>query len=149
MIDEDGELYFTTTTPKAEVVSTITVSDAKTTTGNVVSLNATYDITAFAKRSEYENSEPATATLHWMSGTMDIATGTQEFDAKRAILVSSNDGFVTVSGLNDGEKIEVYSTDGKLLNTVYAAGNAASIAAKVGETIILNVGNETIKTIVK
>lgn len=146
---EDGKLYFSTATPNADVESKITVSDAKTTTGNVVSLNATYNITAFAKRSEYENSDVATATLHWMNGTLDTATGAKEFGAKRAVLVSSNDGFVNISGLNDGEKIEAFTTDGKHITTTYAAGNAVNIAAKSGEALILKIGDETIKTMVK
>lgn len=146
---EDGELVYTTETDGADIVSEVKSSDIKKSYDLRVPLTATYEITAYATKAGYDNSEVATATLHWMDGTMDIATGTQEFGAKRAVLVSSNDGFVTISGLNDGEKVEVYSTDGKLIDTIYAAGNAANIAAKSGETIILKINGETIKVLVK
>ncbi len=149
---DNNKLIFDCGTPDVTYSYTIKAEDSTSSLtdseNGEIELSATYVITAYAKK-DNKTSEPATATLHWMTGTMDIATGSQEFDAKRAIVVSSSDGFVNVSGLSDGEKVEVYSTDGKLLNTVYAAGNAANIAAKVGDTIILKINGETIKVLVK
>lgn len=146
---EDGQLVFSTDTEGAIVVSKIADDDVNTFNDLRVYLTATYNITAYAKKDGYDNSDVATATLHWMNGTLDILTGTKEFGAKRAVLVSSSDGFVSVSGLIDGEKIDAYSTDGKHIATAYAAGNAANIAAKSGETLILKIGSEAIKTLVK
>lgn len=146
---ENGGLVFSTETEGAEIVSEIVVPDMRKSYGNFVPLYANYHIGATATKPGYYDSNVATATLHWMSGTIDTTTGTQEFGAKRAVLVSSSDGFVTVSGLNDGEKVEAFSTDGKCIVTTYAVGNVINIATKSGDTIVLKIGNETIKTMVK
>lgn len=146
---ENAKLYYSTATPQAKVYSTVSVEDAKSSVGTEVGLTATYEITAIAKRDGYLDSEPAYATLHWINGTLDSSDGIKSVGTKRAILISSSDGFITVSGLNDGEKVDLYSIDGKGLGSARAASDAALLSAKTGETIIIKIGNERIKTIVK
>ena len=66
----------------------------------------------------------------------------------RPVLVSSEDGIVTIAGLADGEKVELYTTDGKLVNTTKAFGDTATCVAQKG-AIIVKVGRQSIKVLVK
>lgn len=72
----------------------------------------------------------------------------QPLNETRAIHINTSDGLVTVVGLNDGEKLEAYTSDGRHIVTAHAEGNVATFSAPQG-TIIIKTGNETFKTIVK
>lgn len=147
---EDGKLYFATATPQADIYSNITSTDISSFSGTEVSLSATYIITAVAKRSEYLDSDVATATLHWVDGTLDDAVGTmQSFASKRALLVRNSNGNISISGLHDGEKVDAYTMDGKFITSVYAKSSNAKLSVTTADMVIIKIGHETIKTIVK
>lgn len=146
----EGKIVYSTETEGAEVIGEIKCADVKKTYDLEVALTATYEISAYAIKTGCENSDIATATLNWIDGTLgvdDIAT--QVTTAKRAILVSSADGFVTISGLDDSEKVDLYAVDGKELGSACAAGTAVTFSAKAGEIVIIQIGNNKIKALVK
>ncbi len=150
----DGQLRFSCSTPNATYSYTITDEDIKTSltksiTGNIP-LSATYKITAYAEVEGYEVSEPTTATLHWIDGTLDSNDGIKSVGgAKRGVLVSSHDGMIKASGLNDGEKVEAYTIDGKYIGSANTVDNAAYISVQSGEVVVLKIGKGSIKTIVR
>ena len=82
-------------------------SDAYSEDGNVT-LAAAYSISAYASADGYTNSEKATATLYFINADLKDATGISSV-SQRGIVVQSNNGFVTVSGLNDNEAVSIYS----------------------------------------
>lgn len=147
---ENNHLKFATSTDGAEVVNKITCDDIKEVNSFDVELTATYNITAYATKAGYENSEIATATLVWLNASLDAdAINAPEIRvAARPVLVSGDNGVVTISGLADGEKVELYTTDGKLVNTTQAYGDTATCAAQSG-VMIVKVGSTKVKVLVK
>lgn len=65
--------------------------------------------------------------------------------AKRGVVVSIQDGFVTLSGLKNGEKVSFYSTSGILLGTATANSGVATASFATGQVIIAKIGTESIK----
>ena len=66
----------------------------------------------------------------------------------RGIIATSNDGIITLSGLNNGETVRFYTVDGKQLGAAKAINRTASQAASES-FVIAKMGNQTIKIAVK
>ena len=147
----EGKLTFASSTPNAEYHYTITdtdmASDAYSKDG-IVKLSAAYNISAYATADGYEPSDKATATLYWVEANLQNTTTNINQTATRGIIVTSNDGIVTLSGLNNDETVRFYTVDGKQLGAAKAVNGAASQA--VSESIVIaKMGNQTIKIAVK
>ena len=65
---DKGELVFSCETEDVTFVSEVKVVDAKTNEGERVQLMPTYEITVYATKEGYDNSEVATATIQWRDG---------------------------------------------------------------------------------
>ena len=141
-----GKLLFSDATKGAEYHYTLTCADVKTNEAidnGIVDLAASYDIEVYATADGYSASDNATATLYWVKD--DGKIGTDINTAKtRGLVVSSDQGLVTCSGLNDGEQALFYSTEGKLLGRQTAQGGSAGIATQE-KVIIVKVGATSIK----
>ena len=147
----DGKLTFASSTPNAEYHYTITdtdmASDAYSQDG-IVKLSAAYNISAYATADGYKASDKATATLYWVEANLQNTTTNINQIATRGIIVTSNDGIVTLSGLNNDETVRFYTVDGKQLGAAKAVNGAASQA--VSESVVIaKMGNQTIKIAVK
>lgn len=145
----DGKLHFESSTTGAYYHYTLTCNDAATDAysedGNVT-LKAAYNISAYATADGYSTSDKATATLYWIDGKLDDPTGiSSTTSAKRGIVVSSQNGNVTLSGLNDGEKVTFYSTSGSNLGSVKANHGVATSSFPQGQVIIAKVGKDSLK----
>lgn len=147
----DGKLTFACYTPNAEYHYTITDSDIASDAycqDGTVKLYATYNISAYATADGYKASDKATATLYWVEANLQNNTTNINQTATRGIIVTSNDGIVTLSGLNNDETVRFYTVDGKQLGAAKAVNGAASQA--VSESIVIaKMGNQTIKIAVK
>ena len=82
---ENGNLYFTCETEGAEYVTKIKDSDVKIHHDSMISLTATYNISVYATKEGYDNSETAIATLCWIDAE-PIAEGTKEADGLKSVL---------------------------------------------------------------
>ena len=147
----DGKLTFASSTPNAEYHYTITdtdmASDAYSQDG-IVKLSAAYNISAYATADGYKASDKATATLYWVEANLQNTPTNINQTATRGIIVTSNDGIVTLSGLNNDETVRFYTVDGKQLGATKAVNGAASQA--VSESVVIaKMGNQTIKIAVK
>lgn len=147
----DGKLTFASSTPNAEYHYTITdtdmASDAYSQDG-VVKLSAAYNISAYATADGYKASDKATATLYWVEANLQNNPTNINQTATRGIIVTSTDGIVTLSGLNNDETVRFYTVDGKQLGAAKAVNGTASQA--VSESIVIaKMGNQTIKIAVK
>lgn len=141
-----GKLLFSDATKGAEYHYTLKCADVKTNEAienGIVDLAACYDIEVYATADGYSASDNATATLYWVKD--DGTIGTDINNAKtRGLVVSSDQGLVTCSGLNDGEQALFYSTEGKLLGRQTAQGGSAGIATQE-KVVILKVGATSMK----
>lgn len=147
----DGKLTFASSTPNAEYHYTITDSDIASDAycqDGTVKLYAAYNISAYATADGYKPSDKATATLYWVKANLQNTTTNINQTATRGIIVTSNDGIVTLSGLNNDETVRFYTVDGKQLGAAKAVNGAASQA--VSESVVIaKMGNQTIKIAVK
>ncbi len=144
------ELTFDSETEGAEYHYTITDSDIKAadtySQDGKVSLTATYYISVWASAEGYTNSKKATATLYFIDAALQDETDITEINANRGIMVTSENGILTVSGLDEGEVVEAYSLQGMKLTQ--AKANSNSVRMQINETqkmVILKIGNESLK----
>ena len=147
----DGKLTFACSTPNAEYHYTITDTDMASDTyskDGIVKLYAAYNISVYATADGYMDSDRAIATLYWIEANLQNNTTNINQTATRGIIATSNDGIVTLSGLNNSEIVRFYTVDGKQIGTAKAINGTASQA--VSESIVIaKIGNQTIKIAVK
>ena len=147
---ESGELMFASETAGAEYHYTITdadmASDAYSKEGKVT-LSAAYNISVYATADGYKASDKAEATLYWIDANLDTGTNINMVRT-RGVVASAHDGIITLSGLDNGEVVKFYATDGKYLGSSVAANGAASYA--VNESLVIaKVGKDSIKIAMK
>lgn len=149
----DGRIYFSSSTEGCNFHYTIIDEDTTTETvsNGVVDLNATLHISVYAEADGYSRSDITTATLCWIDGTLSsdgIETARVE---KRPIIVSCNGGTLHIKGVQSGESIMVYSTNGMLIGSAIARDNEVSINAhQLNENVaIIKVGENSIKVSLK
>ena len=147
---ESGKLMFACETTGAKYHYTITDTDIKSdalSENGEVSLSAAYNISVYATADGYKASDKAEATLYWVNANLDNSTNINMVKT-RGVVASAHDGIVTLSGLDNGEVVKFYATDGKFLGSSVAANGAASYA--VNESLVIaKVGKDSIKIVVK
>ena len=147
---ESRELMFACETAGAEYHYTITdadmASDAYSKEGKVT-LSAAYNISVYATADGYKASDKAEATLYWINANLDTGTNINMVKT-RGVVASAHDGIITLSGLDNGEVVKFYATDGKYLGSSVAANGTASYA--VNESLVIaKVGKDSIKIAMK
>ena len=110
-------------------------------------LSAAYNISVYATADGYKASDKAEATLYWINANLDTGTNINMVRT-RGVVASVHDGIITLSGLDNGEVVKFYATDGKSLGSSVAANGAVSFA--VNESLVIaKVGKDSIKIVVK
>ena len=147
---ESGKLMFACETAGAEYHYTITdadmASDAYSKEGKVT-LSSAYNISVYATADGYKASDKAEATLYWVNANLDTGTNINMVKT-RGVVASAHDGIVTLSGLDNGEVVKFYATDGKLVGSSSAVDGTASCA--VSDTMVIaKFGDNAIKVAVK
>ena len=151
---QNGKLVFGCETEGAVCHSTITDSDIASYTTNEVTLTATYNISVYATKEGYKDSEVAKATLCWI----DVEPKTEgvvetEISNVKAlpVMVQVNGGMLTVSGANDGTKVEVFTIAGAKVGNAVTSANTATVNVSqlTDKVIIVKVGSKAIKMTLK
>ena len=147
---ESGKLKFACETAGAKYHYTITDTDIKSdalSENGEVSLSAAYNISVYATADGYKASDKAKATLYWIDANLDTGTNINMVKT-RGVVASAHDGIVTLSGLDNGEVVKFYATDGKYLGSSVAANGSASYA--VNESLVIaKVGKDSMNIAVK
>lgn len=147
---ENGQLVFNSTTSGAKYHCTITSPDMKSDVLNesgTMNLDARYDIAVYATAEGFTQSETATATLYWVKADGSL-TDNINAAKMRGVVVTADNGFVSVNGLNDGEQVLFYATDGKMLGSQKAVNGTASLSTSES-VVICKVGTTSLKVLVK
>lgn len=134
----DNSLAFGCTTEGAEYHYTISASDAVEgaySADGKVALGAAYDITVYASAHGYLNSEEAKAVLCFIDATLNTAG--INLGERRGVVVSSQDGSITVSGLSDGEQVALYSVGGMMLSEGKASAGSITLRAGTADGVVL------------
>ena len=146
----NGKISFASETEGVEFVSSITDSDIKNYSTADIELTVTYNISVYATKEGYKDSEVAKATLCWIDvePKSEGLTNTDIANVKALpVVVQASNGTITVSGANDGTMVEVYGISGTKLGEAKTAFNTATIHtdAQTGSVVIVKVGNKAIK----
>lgn len=149
---KNGKLSFNCETAGATCRYTITDDDIKSGSGYEVQLGVTYNISVYATKAGYDDSDKATATLCWI----DVEPRTEGITniaqiRANAIMIQSGDGVLNVSGVDDGQIVSVYSVSGQIMGTSKASNNQATIATNLrqGEIAIVKIGDKSVKVVLR
>ena len=150
---ENGKLTFSSATDGAVCQYSITDTDIKAGSGNEVQLGVTYNISVYAAKAGYENSETATATLCWIDQqpkTEGITNGIANIPAN-AVLIQSAGGSIKVQGVDEGTQVNVYSTNGTQAGSAISQSGAATINTNLqpGSIAIVKIGQKSVKVVIK
>ena len=103
-------------------------------------------------KSGFENSDVATATLVWTDAVFTETTPETPTSAKAIaesipMLISAQNGTITVRGEQNGLPLAVYSADGKMLGAATIKDGQASISTNLqsGEIAIVKIGSKSVK----
>jgi hypothetical protein len=149
----NGKLILTSGTEGATCQYSITDADIKAGSGNEVQLTVTYNLSVYATKAGYESSETAIATLCWIDQqptTEGISNNISQIPA-RAMLIQSQDGLLTIQGVDDGSNLAVYNVSGQMVGSTKANGNQASFATNIkkGEVVIVKIGEKSVKVVMQ
>jgi len=150
---ENGKLTFSCATEGAVCQYSITDTDIKAGSGNEVQLGVTYNISVYAAKAGYENSETATATLCWIDQqpkTEGITNGIANIPAN-AVLIQSEGGSIKVQGVDDGTQVNVYGINGTQAGSAISQSGAATINTNLqpGSIAIVKIGQKSVKVVIK
>ena len=146
---KDGELHFSCATEDVEYVSNIKCADVNTFYTSQVALTACYDIEVYATKNGYENSDISTAKLYWLTSSGSLDANSINNIAMRGIAVQASDGFIHISGLNDNERVSLFTVDGGCIGNATAFSGAVTFTAQPNSIVVAKIGKESIKINVK
>ena len=150
-----GELTFSCDTEGAEYVYEITDTDIKKGCAAKVSLTVTYNISVYATKTNYENSDTIQATLCWIEQQPQTEGITDEDAIAEVqavpVLIQTQGNTITVEGAEAGTEIILYGANGVQLDSVIATTGIASLNTSrlSGSVAIVKIGNKTVKVLVK
>ena len=148
---------FVCDTEGVEFVSEIKDADIKKFYDDRITLTATYEISVYATKAGYENSDVATATLVWSNASFTETTPATaiapaaEMEAQVPILIQNNGGTLTIQGAQDGTPISVYTIAGIQAGTAVSQNSRATISTSMqqGDIAIIKIGEKSIKLLLK
>lgn len=150
---QNGKLKISSATAGSSCFYSINATDAtaESLVTNDIDLSATYIIKAYATAPEHTNSETVTATLCWLDGRLETDGVKSMVAEKRPVIITSDKGLLRISGLNDNERVSVYSIDGKLVSSTLAHSSIATTDATMLKDgiAIIRIGDESFKVFVK
>jgi len=148
----DGKLSFDCETEDVKFVTEITDGgDIGKYYDAEIQLNATYHISVYATKWDYDDSDVATATLCWIDAapkTEGITNSTVSIPAK-ALLVQTNGGVVTIQGAEDGMQVRVYGINGTQAGSAISNNGAATVHTNLqpGSIAVVKIGEKSFKVV--
>lgn len=149
----NGKLTFNSDTEGAICHSTVTNDDIKSYDGNEIQFEVTYNISVYATKEGYLDSETASATLCWIDvapKTEGVSDGISQMAAK-VVVVKAEGGQLTIEGADDDTNISVYTIDGVQAGTASSRNGVASIYTAIPKdsVTIVKIGNKSVKIVMK
>ena len=133
--------------------TTITNEDIKSFDDNEIDLTVTYNISVYATKDGYFDSDVANATLCWIEVNPQnegIATDVNQI-ASVAVLIKANGGQLTIEGADDNTTVTAYTLDGVQLGSAVSRNGVATINTNVsaGTVTIVKIGNKSVKVVMR
>ena len=151
----DGKLKFSCETEDVKYYSQIQDEDIRTYDTDEIDLCVTYTVTVYAARDDYDNSDPAVATLCWIEqqpATEGITDEDAVMELKALpVLIQTQGGTINIQGVKEGTPIAVYDIDGKKYGTAVADKDSATIPTTLrpGTVAIVKIGEKAIRVAIK
>ena len=97
---------------------------------------------------DYKKTEP------WRQfGTIKAIPGTSSLPVKESVpvLISANNGLISVKGELDGEPVAVYTAEGKLMGSGTMSGGLATVSTSLGAgtVAIVKIGQKAVKVVMR
>jgi hypothetical protein len=150
---QNGKLTFYSATEGVAYQYSITDSDIKAGSAQEIQLGVTYNISVYATKAGYENSETATATLCWIDldpHTEGITNGVANVRAL-PVMIKTEGSQLTIEGADDNTSISVYTLDGVLAGSAISKNGVALVNANITKNsfAIVKIGNKSVKVLMK
>ena len=150
---KNGKLSYNCETEGAICQTTITDTDIASFSGNEIDLTVTYNISVYATKDGYFDSDVATATLCWIEVNPQnegIATDVNQI-ASVAVLIKANGGQLTIEGAEDNTTVTAYTLDGVQLGSAVSRNGVATINTNVsaGTVTIVKIGSKSVKIVMQ
>ena len=148
-------LAFSCETEGVEYVYEIKDTDIKNGNGSTVDLSATYEISVYATKSGYENSNKATATLVWTEAIFTETTvppaSAKAIRESFPALISANSGNITVKSEANGQAVTAYTVDGLFLGNATVSNGQAVVPTSLqkGTVTIVKIGSKSVKIVMQ
>ena len=149
---QNSKLAFACETEEVEYISDIICDDIKQHYDAEVPLSMTYTIHVYATKTEYENSDIATATLCWIECDHKNDTHKVESIPATMALVQSSNGIITIQGLEKGTFVSVYNISGmEMVSGIAEENKTLTLDAKLqtDEIAVVKMGSKSIKVTMK
>jgi hypothetical protein len=150
---EDGHIRFKCNTNDVHFVSRISDQDITTHYTHDIMLTATYDISVYAEKYGYENSDIVHATLCWIDSTPSKGGITDEVAniPVKPVLIQNNGGILTIQGANDDTLVSVYDINGKITGTSTSKNGTVMVNTNLdpGSIAIVKIGERSVKVLIK
>ncbi len=150
---ENGKLTFNNEIDGASFHSTITDTDIASYNSNEVQLTVTYNISVYATKPGYNNSETAYATLCWIDVEPQKEGITDAVSNIKAtpVIIQSDNGRINITGADDGTQVYVYNVTGQQVASATIQNNRATIFTnlRAGNVAVIKIGNKAVKVMMK
>lgn len=150
------KLTFDCETEGVEYVTEIKDADIGMFYDKKITLSTTYEISVYATKAGYNNSDKATATLVWANATFTDTTPSTDINnapetPTMPILIQSNGGTLSVQGADDGTQVSIYNTAGQMAGSAVSNNGRAIVSTNMetGTIAIVKIGNRAIKVAIK
>ena len=150
---QNGTLTFHCATEGVSYRYSIEDADIKAGNSQEVQLGVTYNISVYATKEGYENSETTTATLCWIDAepkSEGLSDGIAQVSA-RAVMVKAEGGLLTIEGAEDNCDVRAYTLDGVLVGSCFSQNGIALVEVNFAKAPILlvKIGKKSVKVIMK
>ena len=148
-----GELSFSCETEGAEFNYDVKDEDVRSGVGEIIRLTATYEVSVYASKFGYENSDVVKAVLCWIDQqpeTEGIISDVEKILSK-PVLIQNNGGVLTIKGLAEHTPVSIYGINGSQVGSAIGRNGEASFATglKPGTIVILKIGDNSMKIALK
>lgn len=149
----NGKLIFKCETEGAICKSNITDKDITSYSSNEIILDVTYNISVYATKNGYEDSDVATATLCWIDvepKSEGLSNDLAQIRAN-AVLVQVENGNITITGADEGTSVNVYGANGLRVGSTISHNGYANIHTNLqsGSIAIIKIGERSVKVVIK
>ena len=149
----NGKVHFGCETEDVEFHYGFTNPIFANSVGNDMEIPSTYNLSVYATRTGYEDSETATATLCWIDvdpKTEGISNSVANIRAN-AILIQNHGGILTIEGTDSGTPVNVYNINGILVGSAISNNGFVTVNTNlpIGSPAIVKISDKNVKIVVK